>query len=572
MSRLRAIVAVLLLLAVAAGCANIPEQSNPQVAGPADTSEPENTVAPIARDADPLIIAREFVRHATNVDIAKQYLTPEAQKTWKPDAQPMIMRDTFSTIPPPVQEPHSNGTEQTVLIQGRKVGRLGADNSFYASPGFYDDKVTVQRQADGQWRISKPPASTAITNSAFLSAYREVPLYFFDSELNILVPDLRYVAQRPSQGMPSRVLQELLAGPSDMLHGPLLSLLGDQMDPNNDRVTYEDGDLVVRLTGLGDASLDTRKKIAAQIVLSMQPVATGGAIRLLADNEPLVPGKVTWRSSDVPSYTAPTMPSPESGMFVANGRVRSLKDGNPIPGPTGAGQYNVRSAAQSIDGAHLAVVEKYGNEVRLRVGKVDGPLSVVPLTANTMTRPTWRPNANELWTVINGTTVVRLVRTKDGTWAPSTVNSSSLVQFGPITSLRLSRDGTRLAMVAGERLTVAGVDRHADTVTVRSPRTLLPEQLHDVADVDWMTADRLAVATSLQAGDSVFSVQFDGSQSLAYDISNLTLPVRSITAAPGRPLIVTDKESRMWTSSVPGEAWRSQGVSGFEEPLAFYPG
>ncbi|TDP93730.1 LpqB family beta-propeller domain-containing protein [Labedaea rhizosphaerae] len=572
MSRLRAILTVLLLLAVAAGCANIPEQSNPQVAGTQDTSEPENTVVPIDRDADPLTIARDFVAHATNVDVAKQYLTPEAQKTWEPEAQPTIMENTYNTIPPPVQEPNNKGNEQTVLIHGTKVGRLGPDNSFIPAPGAYEDKVTVQRQADGQWRVSKPPATTAITLDEFRSAYRQVPLYFFDSELNILVPDLRYVAQRPSQGLPSRVLQELLAGPSDMLAGPLRSLLGDAANPSASGVAGEDGDLVVSLTGLGNANLDTRNKIAAQIVLSLQGVATGGVIKLLADNTPLVPGKPKWRASDVPSYTAPTTPSPDlPGMFVSNGRVRSLKDGNPIPGPAGAGQYNVQSAAQSINGAQLAVVEKYGNKMRLRVGKVDGPLSIVPLTANTMTRPTWRPGANELWTVINGTTVVRLVRTKDGTWAPGSMNSSTLASFGPITTMRLSRDGTRLAMVAGGRLAVAGVDRNGDTVSVRLPRRLMEDQLQDVVDVDWMGPFTLAVAAD-EGRDSVLSVPFDGSQEVPYDISNLTLPVRSIAAAPNSPLTVTDKESRVWTSSVPGEAWRSQGVSGFSDPLPFYPG
>lgn len=571
MSRLRATLGVLVVLVLAAGCANIPEQSNPQVAGTQDSSEPENTVAPIARDADPLTIARDFVAHATNVDVAKQYLTPEAQKTWEPEAQPTIMENTYNTIPPPVQEPSNKGNEQTVLIHGTKVGRLGPDNSFIPAPGAYEDKVTVQRQPDGQWRISKPPMTTAITVDAFRSAYRQVQLYFFDSELNILVPDLRYVAQRPSQGLPSRVLQELLAGPSDMLRGPLRSLLSDVTSPSPN-VPGEEGDLLVNLTGLGNANLETRNKIAAQVVLSLQSVATNGAIKLLADNAPLVPGKPIWRASDVPSYTAPTTPSPDlSGMFVSNGRVRSLKDGNPIPGPAGAGQYNVQSAAQSINGAQLAVVEKYGNKMRLRVGKVDGPLSIVTLSANTMTRPTWRQSANELWTVINGTTVVRLVRTKDGTWAPGSMNSSTLTPFGPITTLRLSRDGTRLAIVASGRLTVAGVDRNGDTVSVRQPRRLMEDQLQDVVDVDWMTADSLAVAAD-EGRDSVLSVPFDGSQEVPYDLSNLTLPVRSIAAAPSGPLIVTDKESRMWTSSVPGEAWRSQGVSGFDDPLPFYPG
>lgn len=571
MTRLRAIIAVLVLLGVTAGCANIPEQSNPQVAGPADTSEPENTVVPIAADADPLIIAREFVQHASNPDLARQYLTPAAQRTWKPDSLPTIMADTFSTIPPVVREPNSDGTEQTVVIRGTKMGRLGLDNTFIPANGEYEDKVTVQRQPDGQWRISKPPATMAIPAGTFQSDYRQVQVFFFDSEANILVPDLRYVAQRPTEGLGSRVMQVLLSGPSDMLKGPLHSLMGDSTSTSTSTVVGSDGDLVVNLTKLGDVPLDTRKKIAAQIVWSLQGVAPG-AIKLLSDSASLVPNHDRWRLSDVPSYTATTTPSPDlPGLFVANGRVRSLGDGNPIPGPAGAGQYEVQSAAQSIDGGQLAVVEKRGTGVRLRVGKVDGPLSIAPLSATTMTRPTWRPGANELWTVVNGTTVVRLLRTKDGTWAATTVDSSALVQFAPITTLRLSRDGTRLAMVAAGHLVVAGVDRNRDQVTVKLPRTLLQDQLGDVVDVDWSAWDTVAVATG-QTRDAVDTVPFDGSQYSPYNLSNLDLPATAITAEPGKPLIVTDNSSRMWTSSEPGEAWRAQGASGFDQPKPFYPG
>lgn len=571
MRRLRAILATVVLLAVTAGCANIPEQSNPQVAGPADTSEPESTVAPVPHDADPLTIVREFVAHATNPDIAKQYLTEDAARTWEPDPHPTIMERTFGTFPPSVQEPNTDGTTQTVLIHGTKVGRLGVDNSFYPAGGSYDDRAQLRRQADGQWRISKPPATTAITIDAFMSAYRLVRMYYFDQELSVPVPDLRYVVQQPSEGLPSRVMQVLASGPSDMLDGPLRSLLGEAAGTTTNAVVGPDGDLDVTVTDLGDASLDTRKKIAAQIVMSLQGIATGD-IRLTADGAPLVPGHDRWRLSDVPFYSALTTPSPDSaGMFVSGGRLRSLKDGTPVPGPAGSGAYQVQSAAQSIDGTQLAVVEKHGKGVRLRLGKLGGPLAAMGLTANTMTRPSWQPSGNEVWTVVNGTTVVRFLRTKDGTWAPATVNSAALAPFGAITVLRLSRDGTRLAMIADQRVVVAGVDRRADTASVKLPRTLMQDELGEATGVDWMEADKLVVATQ-ELRDSVVSVPFDGLQETPYDISNLTVPVNAIAAATNSPVIVTDHASRMWTSAEPGEAWRAQGVSGFDQPVPFYPG
>src|SRR5205823_7684898 len=114
-------------------------------------------------------------------------------------------------------------------------------------------------------------------------------------------------------------------------------------------------------------------RIAAQIVLSLQSV-TPNRVRLLSDGAPLVPGHEDWLPTDMPSYSSLTSPSADQpGLMVAGGRIRSLGDGSLIPGPAGAGNdFNVVSAAQSLDGKQLAIVEQDGAVKRLRVGAFGG--------------------------------------------------------------------------------------------------------------------------------------------------------------------------------------------------------
>ena len=82
-----------------------------------------------------------------------------------------------------------------------------------------------------------------------------------------------------------------------------------------------------------------------------------------------------------------------------------------------------------------------------------------------------------MWTVEDGN-VVRIVRTGDETWTSVEVNASALDSFGAITELRLSRDGTRAAMVtASGKLVVAAVVRDKDSVSLALPRTLQPTMI-----------------------------------------------------------------------------------------------
>jgi hypothetical protein len=576
----KVVLALLSCLVLVAGCANVPEESQPEVITGQRLGQVNQDVPEPAKDLDVLSVVRDFV-HASaqpmgNHAGARVYLDDAGRKNWQPDMGLTIIQDTFGTVYGTGDQQSADPNEQTVVLRGFNVGQLRADSAFIPVKGSYELPLKVHRQADGQWRIVNPPTSVVITQSDFTANYARVPLYFFAPDSSALVPDVRYVVTKPQSGLAGRVVDLLLAGPSDALVGAVRNPLGGQVSTEQNVKGTPDGALLVPLSGIGEQTDEARRLIAAQIVLSLQSVTTS-RVRLLSDGTALVPGHEDWRPSDLPSYESLSSPSSElPGLMTVGGRVRSLGSGEPVPGPAGAGAYDVVSAAQSIDGRQLALVERAPDgRVQLRVGDYGREAQVVGLSGGTLTRPTWRPApsaegaSGELWTVVDGVQVVRVLRGPGGRWVAQAVNAGEVAAVGPITALRLSRDGARAAVVAGGQLVVAAVVRSSDSVTLRAPRILQGGTLASVVDVDWSNQETLVAATGSSL--PVVRVSVDGLRLDSFNSSNLTPPVRVITAAPSRSIVVADSGG-LWTASDIGEVWRPHPRSPWEQASPFYPG
>ncbi|MGH3759702.1 LpqB family beta-propeller domain-containing protein [Actinophytocola sp.] len=578
MTRRRAFVLFLLSVLVFSGCANIPEETTPRAVRD-DNDQPTGTIDGPTKGLDAFDLVREFIHRSGNPEAAAMYLTDKGKQGWNGEAAPTIILDTFDTVPvrtPAVEEDlgAASSEVETVVLEVTPVGRLGADHAFVPTIEDKEYNVTVRKRPDGQWRIDTPPPTRFVPLSDFEASYRAVTVYYFDPDLRITVPDLRYVAAEPNSGLPARVINVLLSGPSDTMRRSVRSPL-EGIGTRTNVVPDPDGTLVVDLKELGDKSTEQREQIATQIVLSLQTV-TSSRLRLRADGQDLIPGRRDWRPGDLKVYDAPTKPdSDQPGMVAADGRLTSLRHGRPIAGPAGNGEYEVLTAAQSIDGGQLAAVVQTSAGPRLRVGPVGGPLELVDLEAREMTRPTWLVSTSnevatkEVWTVADGN-VVRVVRGSDGTWKALQVNASELTDFGPITELRLSRDGTRAAAVARGRLVVASVVRDKDSVSLRTPRRLQPINVVQAIGVDWLSQDTLVVATT-QGSLPVASLSVDGLKLEVFDRNNLQLPIKSIAAAPDRDVIVTDSAA---VSSVPGvgQLWRQHPHGKGPNAIPFYPG
>jgi hypothetical protein len=585
MTRRNTSIAALLIAAAmtVAGCASIPGETVPQQANLGGGGNAPAAVAEPQRNASALTIVRGFVNNsgdpAGSHAAARVYLTSAAQNTWSKNATSSstvnIIGNTFNTTGPDFTDGDANSA--SVTLQDHLIGTVGPEGSFDPpAPSQADDyQVTMHlhRGSDGQWRIVDPPSALLLRTDDFDRYYRAVPVYFFDETWDVLVPDQRYVVADPPSGVVARIVQLLLDGPSDSLKGAVQDAIPGDATLQTNVITQPSGEIIVNLKRTQDQPSNAKQLMIAQIVRSLHDYGSSVAVEYEAQQ--LVPDHTDWRSSDLPAFEIYVGPK-ATGLVVSHGKVLNLTDGVPIKGPAGDGTYNVVTAAESADGTELATVtaEATGGEV-LRIGGLNAAAGPVKdLTANQFTRPSWTPSdsagdpSRSLWTVADGT-VLRVVNTPQGSWAASPVDASALAPYGPITDLRLSRDGVRVAVVAGGKLLVGAVVVDQGAVSIKQVRQLQPS-LTDVTKVDWLHQDQLVVATG-QPNAPVQTVGVDGRKLDPYTSANLATEVTDVAAAEGQPVLAVD-QAGLWESSDINEAWQQLLHPQSAGAIPFYPG
>lgn len=572
------------VLAATGGCASVPDDSPVQVLKRVTEGDTPPLPPGPAEGADAAEIVRGFVNASgSSTDrhgAARRFLGPEAAD-WEDSTELTILDGQLDTVPAPGRPAPSLGEpagETTIRIRGTAIGRVTGAGAFEPDEEPLEIDVGVVRSA-GQWRIAAVPDGVVVPLSVFRENYRAVKVYFVDPVRRVAVPDLRYLPAVPARAQSARVLELLLKGPSDALLGATGTQFGPDTRLRSNVAASPDGALVVDLTGVGELDEQGRRLLAAQVVLSLAEVNVE-RVRLFVDGEPLLPGAGDLTRESVAAHDGEVAPSADlPGLVVAGGRLRQLTGPEPgaaLPGQVGNGALDVESAATTADGQRLAVVERQGPRRRLLLGGgPDGGVSPVPLAGATMTRPSWTPTGTEVWTVLDAAVVTRvLLPGPDAPGAPpriAQVNAAGLAALGPVTDLRLSRDGMRVLAVAGGALHVAAVARSVDgEVAIRNIRRLRPAELGAVLAADWRAADSV-VAITAAAARPVVQVSVDGLTLQGVPGTNLTPPLRSVAAAPGRPLVVTDAGG-VWSFSGGDQvAWRAV-LGGLPDAVPLYPG
>jgi Lipoprotein LpqB beta-propeller domain len=557
-------------LAALTGCAAIPASSDIQVVRSMQAGSRLATPAGPEHAVDPFRLVREFIEatgsSANGHAAARAFLSRNAAASWDDHASLTVIEDAPGAAP---QTGPPDGVRR-IRVGGSRLGMLAADGSFVPATGPFSVPLDVVTE-HGEWRITNPPPGVLVEAASLQRNYRQVRVSFIDPNRGTLVPDLRWIPAQPASTLPGRVLDLLLAGPSARLAGAVRSAIPDGVRPRSNVLVGRSGRTVINLAGLDALAAPQRRQVAAQIVTSLDGLVPT-PLRLLADGEPLVPGQAEWRPADIASYSPPAGPRTDvPAQVVVGGRLRGLNN-LPAPGPAGDGRLTVLSAARSNPGGELlaAVAAGPGGHSQLWVGPADGELSLAPVDAMTMTRPTWGPSGTELWTVVDGRMVTGVALSGTGPPLTYPVNATELTKLGTISALRLSRDGVRVAAVISGRLVVAAVVSEAGGIRLRHPQVLRDGNLPPTASVDWARPELLVVAS---AGPSpqVCSVSVDGLTRRQLSSTNLTGPLTDIVAAPGRQVLVADATG-LWAYSDTQEVWEPLlgGIGPGSAPL--YPG
>ncbi|MDU4704812.1 MAG: LpqB family beta-propeller domain-containing protein, partial [Corynebacterium sp.] len=357
----------------------------------------------------------------------------------------------------------------------------------------------------------------------------------------------------------------------------------------------------VEITGLGDVSEELRVMLAAQIIWTLDSADFRGPWILMADGEPLVASHVepwTKDTDTIQLYDPNHLPADNAPLrTVDRSGIYEIADGHATPvgrGWTASGSTAVFSAAVGTNpnGSELiaavfrsAVDGRAGSydlgESTLMLGGIqDQPVPV--LTGESLTRPTWSPDAEAVWTVKDGTTVVRLVRQSTSSRIQQeevdTSELSHLLDGGEgtgrpsagISEFRVDSSGTQVAMIIAGEVYIATIERHDDKPwKLTHPRALpLPENVSPVS-LTWSPNQTVTVGG--YSGDTpMWSAFPDGATSSVLPKLNLTPPIPVVTATSSKryaldatgvmELISSEGQQQFWRQ-VPGARGRMAPVS-----------
>ncbi|HEX5495206.1 MAG TPA: LpqB family beta-propeller domain-containing protein [Mycobacteriales bacterium] len=541
-----------------AGCAGVPSSSPARVADPlpANARPPERltqsfvVVKPERGDTSRDIVSK-FITAQANPErshgVARQFLTPGAQDAWDDTGQVRVI-DANPYV-------RSVSPDNDVAVAAHQVGTVATNGSYNPDEGAYAYTFHLVR-VHGQWRIDNPPHGVIVSAGDFQNVYRQYSLYYLDQAEKHVIGDLRYFASTSTSSSTSQAtlfLRLLQQPPSTALGDAVRSELVGGVQLVGNVVQGSDKVLRVYLTGLGVRSAAVRSAAVAQIVWTLSQLASSG-VSIFDDGQRLDIQGVTQptQQSDWQSFDPDTLPVNTGAYFLHAGALYSA-DGNRVPGPAGRGDYALSSVAVSLatDSSptpRVAGVSAASGQARLYVGQLGRPLTL-RLRAHTLTSLTWDSIFDEVWAIRDGR-VVRVPRRG----APAPVDSQSLDSLGPVRTLRLSRDGSRVAIVAGDpgQLYLARVGRDNGQVAVEGPVDVAPS-LADVDGVSWESATTLLVLASGPGDDRMLrTVSVDGAVMKSETKSGLPGPPVRVATAPNLPA-VAESDGSLWQRT--GDHW-----------------
>lgn len=566
------VLGLLVCLAVLTGCATVPEQSSVQVlrqTGDNGTAVPDGPI----EDGDPLGLVRGFVyasgrpddRHAA----ARRYLAATASG-WDDGASLTVLSERFDTVFAP-NSAEFGPDRAVVRMRGTRLGTVSPSGAFETDPRPVEVDIGVVRQGD-HWRIERLPPGAMVRLSDFRSSYRSLRAWFVDPRRGSLMADTHYIpSTRPAQ-LAARATDVLLRGPSAGLAGAAVTQFPETARLRSAVTESPDGAVVVDLTGVSALSERDRRLLAAQVALTLAEVSVH-RVRLLSDGEPLLAGRPEVTRDDFAELVTTPDRLPAQPLLVDGGRIRRLGENGqttPVPGQAGNGSFDVVDAAASARDDRVAVVsrEDTGTQ-RLLIGPPDGRLTATPVSGAVVTALSWNAAGDEIWAVADGR-LRRISVPADGPPVEAALDARRLDGLGEIADVAFSREGGRVAVVAGGRAHVGPVVPGPDgRVTIGALRELRPGHLRDVVAVAWRSSEQLVVAADSERPVSLVSV--DGLTLDPLPGTNLTSPLRAVAAAPGRPIYVSDRTGLWSYSGGDLNAWR-QTVGSTTDARPFYPG
>ncbi|GGR57523.1 lipoprotein LpqB [Streptomyces griseomycini] len=530
-----------------AGCASMPDSGDLRdvESTPRQDTQVRVFAMPPSEDATPPQIVQGFLEALTSDDpdykTARQYLTPKAAKTWRPELSTTVLSDGPDAYADDPSDPEDAGS-LTYTLTGTKVATVDAQQAYAPAAGPYSKRVHLTKDAkNGQWRIDAVPQGVVMGKSDFQRNYMSVNKYYFASDtegaeagaLPSAVADPVYV--RSHVDPTTQMVRSLLGGPTTWLDPVVRSSFpaGTALRKGTGSLAADDrGRLTVPLNDeAAGVGTDRCEEMAAQLLFTLRnlsPVVE--EVELRAGGEQLCS---LAQDSAENVATRGAQHRPDHLYFVDDERrlVRIAAGSGddqpePAPGALGEGGKALRSVAVARDERTAAGVGIDGTSLYVTALVTGGSLGEPVLRSrgrtekDRLTAPSWDAQGG-LWVADQDPENPRLYLLEEGAKEPLPVRTPGL--DGRVQEVRVAADGVRIALVVekGDRRSLligrierSGPDGATDgrtAVTVRELRSATPE-LEQVTAMSWAGDSRLVVVGREQGGvEQMKYVEVDGS-------------------------------------------------------------
>lgn len=471
--------------------------------GPVGTSAPDSeqgfNYAPQAEPpqsgSSPEQIIDGFIRAGAGSQddyaIARQFMSPEAAREWRPDERTIVYAsdpsilfsgdDTYSTTFQVDAVIDSSGILTRLPEEATEIMDFGLE------------------QIEGEWRITDAPDGTMLIDGTFQQVFQAHTLYFFDPQLRYAVPDQRWFLNRA--GIASEIVGALLAGPAPYLEPAVVSAFGDGVELERSSVPVDESTAMVDLSPelVENAEPAERALMQQQLDLALTSLSRVTEVEItVAQREFDIPTAAELPEDERPDYqVSPEVDSTQVG--IEGGTLRRQNDQVTLTIGSLPDIADLDPQAPAVPNTAAEEVFGFlngdGNQLyHLRPERAPD----LVLEADDLTRPSM-DNFGWTWTASQeGDDATVHAIAYDESLEPSRAEvSADWLGSRTITSLRIAQDGARAAMILdddGERgLYVAGVIRDSTGIPRGLGQPMRLETSVELEEVRWQGPDALYV-------------------------------------------------------------------------------
>jgi hypothetical protein len=583
---------------LASGCAAIPSSGTPQstpTPPPLGGGGGPDCCGLIFRgpqkEGGPEAVVSGFLQasagFANDHAVAREYLTKNANATWRPGAAVTILAaaPTLTKAPPTlpggrVTNPTVGGV--TVEVKGVELATLKGSGQYVPSaPGDTTQVDFTLTQVHGQFRIDHLPSGTAkhpshqllLDSALFHLVYTARNLYYYGLRDGSLVPNPVFVPTSDTTPA-TQLIHDLIHGPDGEQQNEVGTAFppGSQLEklqvlpgPAGGKIAIVDLKLPSVHGNHPQEDAQARQQVATQLVATLTSSAYNSplfkAVKLRINGrfwtphpgEPLLDSKTIF--SSVPHW------SDNEALYylTASGSPRVLDSrngqGSALPGV----RTTFSTIAVAPSGKYFAGIARSGTTVYTASlgaeshAKGSGHVAThlrAALKGTSITGISW-DNRNDLW--VAGKRDVWVLPDGRGPALPVSV----LPTVGPVTDVRVAPDGVRVAMIVGTgrsaRLVLGAVSGQGKQLFILG-HLQLGQGLTGVTSVTWYDEDHLLAVTKHGSLSSLWNVPANGD--VAHSMGENG--VEAITAA--------GQENPLYLSFSTGQVERKIGLT---EPRGF---